>query len=91
MLLRPPWKHSAPPGRAESAGQAVPGRRSPSLRLDPRYARGMDKPTESPKPKPEPGTPTGYMTLPPGGDRDALGRPWPEVKVPERKTKRRKR
>jgi hypothetical protein len=51
----------------------------------------MDKPTEPPKPKPEPGAPAGYMTLPPGGDRDALGRPWPEVTVPERKARRRKR
>jgi hypothetical protein len=49
------------------------------------------KPPPAPPPsKLEPGAPVGYMQSP-WGDRDALGRPWPEVKVPERKPRRRKR
>jgi hypothetical protein len=56
-----------------------------------RTLRAMDKPPADPPKKPEPGAPTGYMQKAPGGDRDALGRPWPEVPVAPRKPRRRKR
>lgn len=35
-------------------------------------------------------TPTGYMQPRPDGDKDALGRPWPEVKVQPRKARRKR-
>jgi hypothetical protein len=72
------------PGNEESVRAAeinhLPEKASVKTAIDPQ-----------PRAPTNPGAPAGYMTLPPGGDRDALGRPWPEVKVPERKARRRKR